>query len=94
MILIYNENNENHYPPPHMTLNQLAIGQKATITAIVGEGPLMQRLMALGVLEGSTVSVTRKALGGDPIEIEIMGYSLSLRLEEASRVEIALDNDG
>jgi ferrous iron transport protein B len=77
-----------------MTLNQLAIGQKATITAIVGEGPLMQRLMALGVLEGSTVSVTRKALGGDPIEIEIMGYSLSLRLEEASRVEIALDNDG
>ncbi len=77
-----------------MTLNQLAIGQKATITAIVGEGPLMQRLMALGVLEGSTVSVTRKALGGDPIEIEIMGYSLSLRLEEASRVEIVLDNDG
>jgi len=80
--------------PPRMTLNQLAIGQKATITAIVGEGPLMQRLMALGVLEGSSVSVTRKALGGDPIEIEIMGYSLSLRLEEASRVEIALDNDG
>lgn len=77
-----------------MTLNQLAIGQKATITAIVGEGPLIQRLMALGVLEGSTVSVTRKALGGDPIEIEIMGYSLSLRLAEASRVEIALDNDG
>jgi ferrous iron transport protein B len=77
-----------------MTLNQLAIGQKATITAIVGEGPLMQRLMALGVLEGSTVSITRKALGGDPIEIEIMGYSLSLRLAEASRVEIALDNDG
>lgn len=77
-----------------MTLNQLGIGQKATITAIVGEGPLMQRLMALGVLEGSTVSVTRKALGGDPIEIEVMGYSLSLRLEEASRVEVALENHG
>jgi ferrous iron transport protein B len=77
-----------------MTLNQLGIGQQATITAIVGEGPLIQRLMALGVLEGSTVSVTRKAIGGDPIEIEVMGYSLSLRLEEASRVEVALDNHG
>jgi Fe2+ transport system protein FeoA len=77
-----------------MTLNQLGIGQKATITAIVGEGPLIQRLMALGVLEGSTVSVTRKALGGDPIEIHVMGYSLSLRLEEARRVEVALDNHG
>lgn len=77
-----------------MTLNQLGIGQIATITAIVGEGPLIQRLMALGVLEGSTVSVTRKALGGDPIEIEVMGYSLSLRLEEASRVEVVLDNHG
>jgi len=75
-----------------MTLNQLGIGQKATITEIVGDGPLIQRLMALGVLEGSTVSVTRKALGGDPIEIEVMGYSLSLRLEEARRVEVALDN--
>jgi Fe2+ transport system protein FeoA len=77
-----------------MTLNQLAIGQKATITAIIGEGPLVQRLMALGVLEGSNVSVTRKALGGDPIEIQVMGYSLSLRLEEARRVEVALDNHG
>ena len=77
-----------------MTLNQLAIGQKATITAIIGEGPLVQRLMALGVLEGSNVSVTRKALGGDPIEIQVMGYSLSLRLEEARRVEVALENHG
>jgi Fe2+ transport system protein FeoA len=77
-----------------MTLNQLAIGQKATITAIIGEGPLVQRLMALGVLEGSNVWVKRKALGGDPIEIQVMGYSLSLRLEEARRVEVALDNHG
>lgn len=76
-----------------MTLNELAINQKAIITAIAGDGPLVQRLMALGILEGSMVSVTRKALGGDPIEIEIMGYSLSLRLEEASRVEIMPDID-
>jgi Fe2+ transport system protein FeoA len=77
-----------------MTLNQLGIDQKAVITAIVGDGPLIQRLMALGVIEGSTVSVMRKALGGDPIEIEVMGYSLSLRIEEARRVEVAPENHG
>jgi Fe2+ transport system protein FeoA len=77
-----------------MTLNQLGIDQQAVITAIVGDGPLIQRLMALGVIEGSTVSVMRKALGGDPIEIEVMGYSLSLRLEEARRVEVAPENHG
>ena len=77
-----------------MTLNQLGIDQKAVITAIVGDGPLVQRLMALGVIEGSTVSVRRKALGGDPIEIEVMGYSLSLRIEEARRVEVAPENHG
>ena len=77
-----------------MTLNQLGKGQKATITAIVGDGPLIQRLMALGVLEGSTVSVTRKALGGDPIEIEVMGYSLSLRLEEARLVQVSIADHG
>jgi Fe2+ transport system protein FeoA len=76
-----------------MTLNELGPNQKAIITAITGEGPLVQRLMALGILEGSAVSVTRRALGGDPIEIEIMGYSLSLRLEEASRVEVKLDEN-
>jgi Fe2+ transport system protein FeoA len=76
-----------------MTLNELDPGQKATITAVTGDGPLVQRLMALGILEGSTVSITRKALGGDPIEIEIMDYSLSLRLSEASRIEVTLDDD-
>ena len=76
-----------------MTLNELRPDQKAIVPAITGGGPLVQRLMALGILEGSAVSVTRRALGGDPIEIEIMGYSLSLRLEEASRVKVKLDEN-
>ena len=73
-----------------MNLDQLATGKSATITAIEGDGPFIQRLMALGLLEGSEISVTRRALGGDPIEIEVMGYALSLRRAEASRVAIAL----
>jgi ferrous iron transport protein B len=73
-----------------MTLDQLDIGKTATIAAIDGEGPLVQRLMALGLLDGSEVAVTRRALGGDPIEIQVMGYALSLRLEEARLIQVML----
>jgi ferrous iron transport protein A len=76
-----------------MTLDELSVGQAATIDMISGDGPVVQRLMALGLLEGSEVSVTRKALGGDPIEVEIMGYALSLRRAEASQVQITLHED-
>ena len=76
-----------------MTLDELNVGQNATVEAIVGDGPVVQRLMALGLLEGSEISVTRKALGGDPIEVEIMGYALSLRLAEANRVQVAPDGE-
>ena len=71
-----------------MTLDELTAGQTARITAISGEGPLAQRLMALGLLEGTEISLTRKAIGGDPIEIEIMGYRLSLRREEARQIRV------
>ncbi len=72
-----------------MTLDQLTAGQTAKITAIGGEGPFVQRLMALGLLEGADISLTRKAIGGDPIEIEIMGYRLSLRRDEARKITVA-----
>ena len=71
-----------------MTLDELKPGQRATIVRIDGEGPLVQRLMALGLLEGSEIALTRRALGGDPVEVQIMGYALSLRREEARRVEV------
>jgi Fe2+ transport system protein FeoA len=71
-----------------MTLDQLQPGQSASIAAIDGDGPLVQRLMALGLLQGAEVTVTRKALGGDPIEIQVMDYSLSLRRDEARRIQV------
>ncbi len=71
-----------------MTLDELDPGRTGSITAIVGGGPLVQRLMAMGLLEGSKVTVTRKALGGDPIEIKVMDYSLSLRRDEARRIHV------
>jgi len=76
-----------------MTLDELDIGKAATIESIDGDGPLIQRLMALGLLEGSEVSVVRRAIGGDPIEIEIMGYALSLRRAEAAHVAITVVDD-
>jgi ferrous iron transport protein A len=74
-----------------MTLDQLKVGQPATITAISGDGPLVQRLMVLGLLAGSPVRVTRRAIGGDPIEVNVMGYALSLRKTEAALVSIAVE---
>ena len=74
-----------------MTLDQLKPGQSAVITAVSGSGPLAQRLMALGLLEGTGVAMIRRALGGDPLEINVMGYSLSLRKSEARQIAIALE---
>jgi len=71
-----------------MTLDELTAGQTATIIAVGGQGPFAQRLMALGLLEGAAISLTRKAIGGDPIEIEIMGYRLSLRRDEARKIKV------
>jgi len=73
-----------------MTLDKLKPGQKAIITAIDSTGPLGQRLMALGLLEGTPVGMLRRALGGDPLEIDVMGYALSLRRNEASKIVIEL----
>ncbi len=74
-----------------MTLDELKIGQAGTILGIVGEGPAVQRLMALGLLAGSLVRITRRAIGGDPIEVAVMDYALSLRREEARRVEVVCE---
>ncbi|MSR08739.1 MAG: ferrous iron transport protein A [Gammaproteobacteria bacterium] len=71
-----------------MTLDELKVGQAGTITELEGQGPVVQRLMALGLLAGSLVRITRRAIGGDPLEVQVMDYALSLRREEARRVMI------
>ena len=75
-----------------MTLDDLKPGQKGTISRISGGGAMAQRLMTLGLLEGSEIAMLRKALGGDPIEVQIMGYSLSLRRDEARRIDVVASN--
>jgi Fe2+ transport system protein FeoA len=70
------------------SLDQLKPGQRGRIAALAGNDALSQRLMEMGLLEGEDVEVIRFAPLGDPIEIRVSGYCLSLRRSEASRLEI------
>jgi ferrous iron transport protein A len=74
-----------------LTLDDLKPGQRARVTGVVAHGPLLQRLMQLGVLEGTDVELVRRAPTGDPIEFKLLGYALSLRRAEARQVEIEVE---
>ena len=71
-----------------MTLDELKLGAEGTVAGILGGGPLVQRLMAPGLVAGSPVRVTRRAIGGDPLEVAVLDYALSLRREEARLVQV------
>jgi ferrous iron transport protein A len=72
-----------------MTLDRLAIGQRAVIVSITGEPAIVQRLGEFGLFDGETVEVIATAPLGDPIEILIGQTRLSLRKSEAVGVQIA-----
>ena len=71
-----------------MKLSSLKEGQKVRITSIRAIGPLKRRLMDMGVLSGEVVVLKKVAPLGDPIEIVIKGYSLSLRKKEADNIRV------
>jgi ferrous iron transport protein A len=71
-----------------MDLSKLACGTKARITAIGLGGPLRRRLMDMGVLPGQEVVVEKVAPLGDPIEVRIRSYQLSLRRNEAEHIAV------
>ena len=71
-----------------MTLDKLPVGEQAIITAVGGAGALRLRLLDMGVIPRTRVTVTRRAPMGDPIELQLRGYRLSLRLEDAKSVEV------
>jgi len=63
-------------------------GQSGTIVELSGEGSFRQRLMEMGLVRGAVVEVIRFAPMGDPVDIKIQGYHLSLRLTEAELINI------
>lgn len=72
-----------------MTLDNLPIGASAVITAVGGEGALRCRLLDMGLIPKTRVTLQKAAPLGDPIEIRVRGYELTLRLEDAKKIEIA-----
>ena len=71
-----------------MTLHQLPIGQSAIITKVGGGGELRYRFLDMGLIPKTKVTVTKVAPMGDPIEIRLRGYTLTLRVEDAKNIEI------
>ncbi len=71
-----------------MTLDKLAVGKSAVITAVGGEGSLRQHFLDMGVLPGAEVTLVQYAPMGDPMELRIHGYELTLRLADAEQITI------
>ena len=71
-----------------MTLDKLSVGSSATITKVGGEGRLRLRLLDMGLIPRTVVTVRRVAPMGDPIELNLRGYSLTIRLEDAKTIEV------
>ena len=75
------------------TLDQFKIGETGLIKKVEGEGRLRRRLFDMGVTPGATVYLRKKAPLGDPLEITIRGYELSLRLTEAKLVVLEVEDE-
>lgn len=71
-----------------MTLNELKTGSSGIITAVGGDGPLRCRLLDMGLIPHTRVTLQKVAPMGDPIEISVRGYELTLRVEEAQKIEV------
>lgn len=76
-----------------MTLDKLPVGKKAVITKVGGEGALRMRLLDMGLIPKTEVTMVKIAPMGDPVEIRVRGYELTIRKEDAGFIEITEDGD-
>lgn len=77
-----------------MTLDEMRLGQSGTITAVGGAGPLRCRLLDMGLIPHTKVTLRKIAPMGDPIQISVRGYELTLRVEDAKRIEVETEAQG
>ena len=73
-----------------MTLKELGIGQSARILTVGGEGALRQHFLDMGVIPKAELTVIKFAPMGDPMELQVHGYELTLRLDDAAHIEVEL----
>ena len=71
-----------------MTLKELGIGKNAVILSVGGEGALRQHFLDMGLIPGAEVTMVKFAPMGDPLEIRIRGYELTLRKEDARKITV------
>lgn len=71
-----------------MTLKELGIGQTATILKVGGEGALRQHFLDMGVIPGTEVTMVKYAPMGDPVQLLVQGYELTLRLDDAAKIDV------
>ena len=72
------------------TLREVGCGETVTVKRLTGDGPVKRRIMDMGVTPGVVVKVIKVAPLGGPIEINVRGYELSLRKDEAAQVQVEL----
>ncbi|WWR15086.1 ferrous iron transport protein A [Lachnospiraceae bacterium JLR.KK008] len=70
------------------TLKEIGCGQTVTVRKLTGEGPVKRRLMDMGITKGVSVYVRKVAPFGDPVEVTVRGYELSLRKADAEMIEV------
>ena len=70
------------------TLKEVPVGETVTVAKLVGEGAVKRRIMDMGVTKGVSVFVRKVAPLGDPVELTVRGYELSIRKNEAEAVEV------
>mgnify|MGYP004497342909 CR=1 FL=1 len=71
-----------------MTLNELKVGESAKITYVGGKGNLRNHLLDMGLIPRTVVKIIKVAPMGDPIEIRLRGYELTIRLDDAKEIEV------
>ena len=72
-----------------MTLDKVSVGDTVKIARLNGAGPVKRRIMDMGLTRGTEVTVRKIAPLGDPIELTVRGYELSIRKDDAAAIEVA-----
>lgn len=71
-----------------MTLKDVTVGQTVKVKKITGTGPVKRRIMDMGITKGVDIYVRKVAPLGDPVEVTVRGYELSLRKEDSTMIEV------
>ena len=71
------------------TLKDVKVGEDCVVARLHGEGPVKRRIMDMGITKGTEIYVRKVAPLGDPVEVNVRGYELSIRKSEAENIQVA-----